>query len=185
MLYQLISKYKTDIYNNKESKNNINPLSLKLHMDMMKFLLIYLKYAQFILVHLCNMSLSSEIFPQCLKYCAVKPLYKKGERNCTYNYRPVTIMKSSLKVFEKAMYNKLLGHLNDSNILVEEQFGFRKNLATEKATYELNNEIVSALSKKLIVGWIFCDLAKVFDCVNHYILLSKLNFYGITGKVYE
>ena len=83
------------------------------------------------------------------------------------------------------MYNKTLGHLNDSNILVEEQFGFKKNLTTEKATYELSNGTVSVLSNKLIVGQIFFALAEAFDCVNHYILLSKLNFYGIIGKVYE
>ena len=37
---------------------------------------------------------------------------------------------------------------------------------------------------KLIVGRIFCDSAKAFDYVNHDTLLYKLNFYGITGKVY-
>ena len=60
-----------------------------------------------------------------------------------------------------------------------------KNLTTEKATYELTNKTLSALNEKLIVGGIFCDLAKAFDCVNHDILLFRLNFYGITGNAYE
>jgi len=59
-------------------------------------------------------------------------------------------MTSSSKVFEKAMYNQLLGNLNDSNISAEEQFAFRENLTTEKATYELNNGTVSVLSNKLM-----------------------------------
>jgi len=45
----------------------------------------------------------------------------------------------------------LLGHLNDKNRLPEEIFGFRKNLTTEKAIYELINEIVSALNGKFII----------------------------------
>jgi hypothetical protein len=54
-------------------------------------------------------------------------------------------------------------------------------LTTENATYKLVNEILNALKNKLMVGGIFCDIEKAFDCVNHDILTLKLETCGITG----
>jgi len=63
--------------------------------------------------------------------------------------------------------------------LTEDQFGFRNNLSTDNASYTLLHKILTALDNKHVVGGIFCDFTKAFDCVNHKILLSKLEFYGI------
>jgi len=53
--------------------------------------------------------------------------------------------------------------------------------STEIAIYTLINNILSSLNNRIIVGGLFCDLQKAFNCINYDILLSKMKFYGITG----
>jgi hypothetical protein len=112
-------------------------------------------------------------------------MYKQGDRNDVANYRPISLLTSFSKVFEKITYDRLLQHITINNILVEEQFGFRTSSSTDKASYKLIDEILNALNNRMMVGGIFCDLQKAFDCVNHNILLTKLEFYGITGIAHK
>jgi hypothetical protein len=49
----------------------------------------------------------------------------------------------------------------------------------------LLNEILTAMKCKQMVGGIFCDVHKVFECTNHIVLLEKLKYYGVSGKFYN
>jgi len=83
------------------------------------------------------------------------------------------------------MQRRILKHLTKYNILSTKQYGFRVGFRTNNATYELTIEILNAMNNKLLVGGIFCDLEKAFDCVNHDFPLSKLKFYGISDKAFQ
>ena len=91
-------------------------------------------------------------------------------------------MTSFSKIFEKLIYSSLYKHIYANNILAKEQCGFRINSSTEAASCDVINEILKAMNNSLSVGGIFCHLEKAFDCVNHEILVDKLQFYRIKGE---
>jgi hypothetical protein len=69
-----------------------------------------------------------------------------------------------------------------NNILVQEKHGFRIHSSTEQVAFTLINSILTAMNNNQMCGGIFYDMQKAFDCVNHKILLEKLEFYGVEGK---
>jgi hypothetical protein len=99
--------------------------------------------------------LSTDIFPSRLKYSQIHPIYKKGEKSEITNYRPISVLTSFSKIFEKVIFNRLHTYLSHNNILAAEQYGFRKISSTETATFNLINNILQALNDKKLVGGIF------------------------------
>ena len=121
------------------------------------------------------------IFPDRCKLANVRPIYKKGNKKDITNYRPVSLLPVLSKILEKLMLKRLEFHLEMNKILTPEQFGFRKGISIDNAIFNLTDKILTSLDQRQQVGGIFCDLSKAFDCVDHDILLDKMQYYGVQG----
>ena len=78
------------------------------------------------------------------------------------------------------MYKRLAQYFESNKFLTSAQFGFRKGFRIDDAVFSLLNRTIILLDKRKYVGGIFCDITRHFACVNHNILLHKLQYYGIT-----
>ena len=67
-------------------------------------------------------------------------------------------------------------------MLFDKRFGFRKGHSAEHALIEIVNRIYDSFYENEYTLGLFIDLSKVFDTVNHNILLKKLKLYGIENS---
>ena len=81
------------------------------------------------------------------------------------------------------MYNRLECFLNQSHIISEVQYGFRKKHSTYMALINLIDKISSGTDSNSFNIGICIDLSKAFDTIDHNILLKKRNCYGIRGHI--
>ena len=88
-------------------------------------------------------------------------------------------------MFERVVVNQLNQCLDINDLLFDSQYGFRKQHSTELAALELIDRIHKSMDNGQILVSIFLDLSKVFDTLDHSILLSKLKHYGIKNKAFQ
>ncbi len=131
---------------------------------------------------LINQTLTSGIYPTALKISKVKPLLKSGSASNICNYRPISLLSSFSKIFEYVIFHQLFDYLESHNLICCEQFGFRSGHSTELANLKLVNKLIQDMDSQKVPINIYIDLSKAFDTLDHGILLSKLEFYGIHGS---
>ena len=78
------------------------------------------------LTTIINQMLSVDIFPDLLKISKVIPLYKKDDPVNFSNYRPISLLPSISKIFEKVIFKQLADYLEENNLMYKYQYGFRK-----------------------------------------------------------
>ena len=135
------------------------------------------------LAYIINMSLETGEYPDLLKLVKVVPIHKGGSTQDVNNYRPISLLSIFDKIIEKLIHKRLYTFLEKNNILFHNQFGFRKNNSTVYALAQITESIKESIDRGKFGCGIFIDLRKAFDTVNHKILLTKLEHYGIRGNI--
>lgn len=133
------------------------------------------------LTQFINKSIEVGVFPDCLKYAQVTPVFKKGERNSTCNYRPISILPIFSKVFERCIADRILHYASKFSLFSKSQYGFLKDLSTYHALVSFTEKVYKSLDDKEHTIGVFIDLSKAFDTVQHKIMLDKLFSYGVRG----
>ena len=133
------------------------------------------------LCSLINNSFLEGTFPDLLKIVKVVPIHKNNSNQEMNNFRPISLLSIFDKIIEKLMHKRLYKFLEDNNILYNKQYGFRKGNSTIFSLIEITEKIKESIDKGKFGCGIFIDLRKAFDTVNHNILLTKLEHYGVRG----
>ena len=135
------------------------------------------------LYNIFHKSIEEGNLPKIWKTAHVKPIHKKGKKTMFSNYRPVSLTSVCGKILERVIRDQVVKYLEDNKLLKDVQHGFRSGRSCTTQLLEIMEEWTALLDKGISFDCIYLDYAKAFDKVPHLRLLTKLEAYGIKGKL--
>jgi len=108
------------------------------------------------------------------------PIYKKGDKSDPANYRGITLVNVTAKVFSLILRNRINKWCESNSVFYDGQFGFRDSHSTDDAVFLLHAIIQKVLDKKSKLWCVFVDYQRAFDSVNRDALWIKLVKSGIS-----
>ena len=152
---------------------HINNEPLK-HVSVAKYLVMYI-YS--------NLKWDDHINNMIPKISAKIPLFKKGSRNKSENYRPVSLTSVICKLLERLIKNHMVEFLVKHKLLNSSQHGFLKARSCLTNVLCFLEEITKWIDVGSPVDIIYLDFQKAFDKVPHQRLLLKLKAHGIGDSI--
>ena len=83
------------------------------------------------------------------------------------NYRPISLLPTISKIFEKIILNRLKNHELEHKQLIPEQFGFREHRSTLHQLSPLTDYTSTNFNTKHSTTVGYLDMEKAFDTVWH------------------
>ena len=88
---------------------------------------------QCILADIITTSFEQGVFPKQLKTAKVVPIHKDGPKSDVQNYRPISLLSTFSKIYEKPMHKRISDFMEHNNNMYELQYGFCKGRSCEHA----------------------------------------------------
>ena len=143
-----------------------------------KLLKVASKELSFPVSNLVNLSIKNSHFPYNLKLAEVSPLFKAGDNFTRENYRPLSILSSLSKVYERIYYDQLYSFFHE--VFVKMLAAYRPKHGCQHVLVKLIEDWKEALDQHKNVGAVMMDLSKAFDAISHRLLLCKLRTYNVS-----
>jgi len=136
-----------------------------------------LKKAIILLTYIYNSILRLSYIPSTWKHSIIVLIHKPGKPpEASSSYRPISLLPSFSKIFEKVLLKKIYPIINDLNIKPRTQFGFKNKHSTLHQEHRITDIISSSLETKNHCEAVFLDIAQTFDRVWSDELLYKFRF---------
>ena len=132
---------------------------------------------------LINQTLETGSLPQDWRDALVTPIYKKEKKTEPCNYRPVSLTSLVCKIAESIIRDHMMNHISENYLLTDHQHSFVPKESCATQLLECLDIWTDILDNGGVFDIIYMDYAKAFDKVAHERLLTKVESFGINGKV--
>jgi len=119
------------------------------------------------LTEIINISYEKNVFPDCMKIANIKPIFKENNKEQISNYRPISILSTISKIFERSSTDQLVKFLEKNDLITKCQHAYRKGHSTTTCVAEIINQLYRYIDEGQLTGLAKLDLRKAYDSISH------------------